>query len=131
MTVLSPAASLSRRRRRRKRRRAGTTAPASHLWWRARGSTAVGRAFTAGYEADLRHLRGEHGARRVDEELTSDVARRYVARLEAAGATLVEVELPCVGEVDRQAILPTELLDFLGEPSLSLTPTSHVATLPC
>ena len=54
-----------------------------------------------------------------------------LVRLEAAGATLVEVELPCVGDVDRQAILPTELLDFLGEPSLSLTPTSHVATLPC
>ncbi len=47
-------------------------------------------------------------------------------RLEAAGATLVEVELPCVGEVDRQAILPTELLDFLGEPSPSLTPTSYM-----
>ena len=35
--------------------------------------------------------------------------------LKAAGATVVDVELPCVGEVDRAAILPTELLDFIGE----------------
>ena len=49
-----------------------------------RVSTEVGLAFTSGYEADLRHLLGEDWARRVDEELTSGVARRYVARLEAA-----------------------------------------------
>jgi len=51
----------------------------------------------------------------------SVAAAQALARLEAAGATLVEVELPCVGEVDRQAILPTELLDFLGEPSISVS----------
>lgn len=37
--------------------------------------------------------------------------------LKAAGASVVDVELPCVGEVDRAAILPTELLDFVGEQS--------------
>ena len=49
-----------------------------------RVNTEIGLAFTSGYEADLRHLLGEGWARRVDDELTSDVARRYVARLEAA-----------------------------------------------
>jgi aspartyl-tRNA(Asn)/glutamyl-tRNA(Gln) amidotransferase subunit A len=49
-----------------------------------------------------------------DEHVLRSV-ERALELLKAAGATVVDVELPCVGEVDRAAILPTELLDFIGE----------------
>lgn len=48
----------------------------------------INLAFTAGYEADLQHLLGDDWASQVDA-MTSDVARRYISRIE--GATEAEL----------------------------------------
>jgi hypothetical protein len=47
-------------------------------------NAAVGLRFTEGYEADLRHLLGESEWRAEVDAMASDVARRYIARIEQA-----------------------------------------------